>query len=173
VCRNQELARSTCSANSSRIISVALHKEQGWLLWASLSHQLLSSPCQTFLLSSQYIASTSKHTNNTYCFARHHLAIMFRWFHWIGVIFIFLAAILLLISTISAPVIGDIGILKVMLKNQTDIRHSSVTFGTFGHCVLDVAPVQYVKSTFANYRDEADSSIKNRPRLLLPKSYRL
>jgi len=54
---------------------------------------------------------------------------------------IFIAAILLLITSISSPVIGDIGILKVMLTNQTNIRHSSVTFGTFGHCVLDVAPV--------------------------------
>jgi len=67
---------------------------------------------------------------------------MARTLHWIGVAFIFVSAILLLITTISAPVIGDIAILKVMLKNQTDIRHSSVTFGCFGHCVLDVAPVQ-------------------------------
>ena len=55
---------------------------------------------------------------------------------------LFAAAILLLITTISAPVIGDIAILKVMLTNRSDIRNSSVTFGTFGHCVLDVAPVQ-------------------------------
>jgi hypothetical protein len=66
---------------------------------------------------------------------------MFRGFHWIGVAFVFIAAILLLITSISSPVIGDIGILKVTLTNQSDIRHSSVTFGTFGHCVLDVAPV--------------------------------
>ena len=63
-------------------------------------------------------------------------------FHWIGVIFLFIAAILLLVTTISAPVIGDIAILKVMLANSSDIRHSSVTFGTFGHCVLDVAPAK-------------------------------
>jgi hypothetical protein len=66
---------------------------------------------------------------------------MFRWLHYIGVALIFISAILLLITTISAPVIGDIGILKVILTNQTDIRHSSVTFGTFGHCILDVAPI--------------------------------
>jgi len=47
---------------------------------------------------------------------------------------------LLLIVTISAPVINDVGLLKVMLTNRSDIRNSSVTFGTFGHCVLDVAP---------------------------------
>jgi len=66
---------------------------------------------------------------------------MFRWLHWIGTILILFSTILLLVTTISAPVIGDIAILKVMLTNQTHIRHSSVTFGTFGHCVLDVAPV--------------------------------
>ncbi|CZR67713.1 related to palI protein [Phialocephala subalpina] len=63
-------------------------------------------------------------------------------FHHVGTFLIFAAAILLLITTISAPVINDIAMLKVMLTNKTDIRNSSVTFGTFGHCVLDVAPVQ-------------------------------
>jgi hypothetical protein len=63
-------------------------------------------------------------------------------FHHLGTFLLFVAAILLLITTISAPVIGDIGILKVMLTNKTDLRNSSVTFGTFGHCVLDVAPIQ-------------------------------
>jgi len=63
-------------------------------------------------------------------------------FHHVGTFLLFAAAILLLITTISAPVIGDIAIMKVMLTNRSDIRHSSVTFGTFGHCVLDVAPVQ-------------------------------
>jgi hypothetical protein len=66
---------------------------------------------------------------------------MFRWLHLIGVAFLFIAAILLLITSISAPVVHDIAILKVTLVNQTNIRHTSVTFGSFGHCVLDVAPV--------------------------------
>jgi len=66
---------------------------------------------------------------------------MFRWLHTIGALFILISAILLLVTTISAPVIGDIAIMKVMLTNQTDIRHSSLTFGTFGHCALDVPPV--------------------------------
>jgi len=63
-------------------------------------------------------------------------------FHHVGTFFLFAAAILLLITTISAPVINDIAILKVMLTNKSDIRNSSVTFGTFGHCILDVAPVE-------------------------------
>jgi len=61
-------------------------------------------------------------------------------FHHLGTFLIFVAAILLFITTISALVIHDIAIMKVMLTNQSDIRNSSVTFGTFGHCVLDVAP---------------------------------
>jgi hypothetical protein len=66
---------------------------------------------------------------------------MFRWLHIIGASLILISAILLLVTTISAPVIGDIGIMKVMLVNQTDIRHGSLTFGTFGHCALDVPPI--------------------------------
>lgn len=60
--------------------------------------------------------------------------------HHVGTFLFFAAAILLLITTISAPVVKDIAILKVVLTNQTDIRNSSVTFGTFGHCILDVPP---------------------------------
>jgi len=67
---------------------------------------------------------------------------MARVFHWSGVACLIVAAVFLLVTTISSPVIGDIAILKVMLTNKTDIRNSSVTFGAFGHCVLDVAPVQ-------------------------------
>jgi hypothetical protein len=61
-------------------------------------------------------------------------------FHHIGTFLLFASAILLLITTISAPVVHDIAILKVTLANSSALRHSSVTFGTFGHCVLDVAP---------------------------------
>jgi hypothetical protein len=61
-------------------------------------------------------------------------------FHHVGTFLLFVAAILILITTISSPVIGDIGILKVTLTNRSALRNSSVTFGTFGHCVLDVAP---------------------------------
>ncbi|TKA64358.1 hypothetical protein B0A49_07386 [Cryomyces minteri] len=62
--------------------------------------------------------------------------------HWIGVLFILASAALLLVTTLSAPVNADIGILRVILTNKTDIRHSSVSFGTFGYCVLDVPPIQ-------------------------------
>ena len=65
-------------------------------------------------------------------------------FHHVGTFLLFAAAILLLIVTISAPVINDVSLLKVTLTNRSDIRNSSVTFGTFGHCVLDVAPARYV-----------------------------
>ncbi|KAI9644230.1 hypothetical protein NHQ30_007585 [Ciborinia camelliae] len=58
--------------------------------------------------------------------------------HHIGTFLLFASAILLLITTISAPVINDIGILKVRLTNGTGGHHSVVSFGTFGYCVLDV-----------------------------------
>lgn len=58
----------------------------------------------------------------------------------LGVFLLFASSILLLIVTISAPVLGDIGFLHVTLTNKTDIRHSSLSFGTFGYCVLDVPP---------------------------------
>jgi len=60
--------------------------------------------------------------------------------HHVGTFLLFAAAILLLVTTISAPVVGDIAILKVTLTNTSALRNSSVTFGTFGYCVLDVAP---------------------------------
>ena len=60
--------------------------------------------------------------------------------HHVGTFFIFAAAVLLLITTITAPVVPDFSMLKITLTNASDIRNSAVTFGTFGHCVLDVAP---------------------------------
>jgi len=60
-------------------------------------------------------------------------------FHHVGTFLLFAASILILITTISAPVINDISMVKVTLSNSSTIRHSSITFGTFGFCVLDVA----------------------------------
>jgi len=60
-------------------------------------------------------------------------------FHHFGTFLLFAAAVLLLITTISAPVVNDWSMLKVTLTNSSTLRHSSVTFGTFGYCTLDVA----------------------------------
>ena len=62
--------------------------------------------------------------------------------HWTGVVFLIAATALLLLTCIGAPAVNDIGLLKVTLNNASDIRHSSVVFGPFGYCVLDVAPAQ-------------------------------
>ena len=62
--------------------------------------------------------------------------------HWIGVVFVVVAAILLLVTSVGAPTVHDIGLLKVTLNNASDIRRSSVVFGPFGYCVLDVAPAK-------------------------------
>jgi hypothetical protein len=69
--------------------------------------------------------------------ARHRTGVV----HHVGTFLILVAAILLLVTTITAPVVGDLPILKVMLTNFTTIRNSSVIFGTFGHCILDVPPI--------------------------------
>jgi len=61
--------------------------------------------------------------------------------HHIGTFLLFVAFVLLLVTSISAPVINDVSLLKVTLTNRTHQRNSSVTFGTFGHCILDVPPV--------------------------------
>lgn len=58
-------------------------------------------------------------------------------FHHIGTLLIFAATILLLITCISAPVVNDIGILKVKLDVFNDGHQSVVSFGSFGYCQLD------------------------------------
>ena len=55
---------------------------------------------------------------------------MFRGVHLIGVFLILAAAILLLIATITSPVVNDLALMKVSLNNG-----STVTFGSFGYCV--------------------------------------
>jgi len=60
-------------------------------------------------------------------------------FHHVGTFLLFAAFVLMLIASISSPVVNDISMLKVTLANQTGHHNSSVTFGSFGHCVLDVA----------------------------------
>lgn len=61
--------------------------------------------------------------------------------HYFGVAFLLVSSILLLISSITAPVLKDLAMLKVELTNFTDIRNSSIVFGSFGWCVLDVPPI--------------------------------
>ncbi|KAK4569332.1 hypothetical protein LTR86_003094 [Recurvomyces mirabilis] len=62
--------------------------------------------------------------------------------HWIGVALLLISSLLLLVTTISAPILKDVAFLHVILTNKTEIRNSSVTFGTLGYCILDVPPVQ-------------------------------
>jgi len=51
-------------------------------------------------------------------------------FHHIGTFLLFAATILLLVTTISSPVVNDIALMKVKYENS----RSTVTFGTFGYC---------------------------------------
>ncbi|TPX15688.1 uncharacterized protein E0L32_000022 [Thyridium curvatum] len=54
-------------------------------------------------------------------------------FHHIGTFLILVAVALLIVTTISAPVVHDISILRVNMRNSDQ----SISFGTFGYCVLD------------------------------------
>jgi len=58
-------------------------------------------------------------------------------FHHIGTFLLLIATILLIITDISAPVVKNIAIMKINLGNSTAGHHTSVVFGTFGHCILD------------------------------------
>ena len=60
-------------------------------------------------------------------------------FHHIGSFFLLAATVLLIVVSISAPVVNDIALLKVKLANATDDHHSALTFGTFGYCVTNTA----------------------------------
>lgn len=53
---------------------------------------------------------------------------------------LFAASILLLITTISAPIIDNAGLLRAALANYTNHDNSALVFGTFGYCVLNVPP---------------------------------
>jgi hypothetical protein len=59
-------------------------------------------------------------------------------FHHLGTFLLFAAAVLLLITCISAPVVHDIALLKVELGGTASSQHSNVAFGTFGWCVNSV-----------------------------------
>ena len=56
-------------------------------------------------------------------------------FHHIGTFLLFAASVLLLVTTITAPVISNLSILQVTLGGQS----SSITYGTFGYCVQGAA----------------------------------
>ncbi|KAI7151983.1 hypothetical protein KC349_g9211, partial [Hortaea werneckii] len=58
--------------------------------------------------------------------------------HWVGVFFLFVASISMLFVTLSAPIINNLSLLRVSLNNGTLEHPSSVTFGTYGYCILNV-----------------------------------
>jgi len=58
-------------------------------------------------------------------------------FHHIGTFLLLAATILLIVTCISAPVVHDIGILKVDLGGRNVVNQRKVSFGTFGYCIND------------------------------------
>jgi hypothetical protein len=57
-------------------------------------------------------------------------------FHHIGTFLLLAATILLIVTCISAPVVHNIGLLKVDLDDRS-FNHRTVAFGTFGYCIND------------------------------------
>jgi len=55
--------------------------------------------------------------------------------HFFGAFLLLAASVLILITTITAPVIDNFAILKVSLRDQS--QGTSVRFGTFGWCIID------------------------------------
>lgn len=62
-------------------------------------------------------------------------------FHHVGVLLILAASILLLITSISAPVVNRLSLLKVDLQNGDTIK-----FGSFGYCILGTEATNCTKS---------------------------
>ena len=59
-------------------------------------------------------------------------------FHHVGTFLLLVATALLLVTTITSPVVNDMSIMRVQLSNRTSAHRSAVSFGTFGYCVLNV-----------------------------------
>jgi hypothetical protein len=55
----------------------------------------------------------------------------------VGVLLLFISSLLLLLVTISSPIINGLGLLRVELGNSTKSHDYTVVFGTFGHCSLN------------------------------------
>lgn len=58
-----------------------------------------------------------------------------RGIHYFGAFLLLVSTVLLIVVSISAPVVNDISLLWVDLDNSSPA--SEVTFGTFGWCILD------------------------------------
>ncbi|KAM0552527.1 hypothetical protein ACHAPJ_007855 [Fusarium lateritium] len=58
-----------------------------------------------------------------------------RFIHHIGAFFLLAATVMLVVVSITAPVVNDIAILKVDLNGNARSAASGVNFGTFGYCV--------------------------------------
>ncbi|EFX03556.1 pal1-like protein [Grosmannia clavigera kw1407] len=78
-------------------------------------------------------------TGSTNLFSARPLSTMARtgFFHHIGTFLLFAACILLLVTSISAPTVNRLSLLKVRLGNATEAHRSALTFGSFGYCIID------------------------------------
>jgi len=74
-------------------------------------------------------------------------------FHHIGSFLLLVATILLIVTCISAPVVQNISMLRVVMEDRGDLKHPVVTFGTFGYCIKDaMASGDYCSKSAVGYR---------------------
>ncbi|KAK8138977.1 hypothetical protein PG984_002357 [Apiospora sp. TS-2023a] len=59
-------------------------------------------------------------------------------FHHIGSFLLLVATVLLIVTTITAPVVHHLSVLKVRVNDAS--QHGEINFGTFGYCVDNVSP---------------------------------
>ncbi|KAF5018185.1 hypothetical protein F66182_9842 [Fusarium sp. NRRL 66182] len=58
-----------------------------------------------------------------------------RFFHYIGAVFLLAATVLLIVASITAPVVNNISILRVNLNGLGGQTATGINYGTFGYCV--------------------------------------
>lgn len=61
--------------------------------------------------------------------------------HHLGTFLLLAATVLLIVTCISAPVVNDLALMKVELRDSSS---STVTFGTFGYCENNINDSGYV-----------------------------
>jgi hypothetical protein len=72
-------------------------------------------------------------------------------FHHIGSFLLLVATVLLIITCISAPVVHNLSVLKVILPQNNNQYNPDITFGTFGYCVQQSGSNDQCSRTHVGY----------------------
>lgn len=66
-------------------------------------------------------------------------------FHHIGTVLLLAATALLIVVSVTAPVVNDLSILKIDFAGQNAVDR--ITYGTFGYCIINSKYVLSHRST--------------------------